>query len=92
MLKFICLFITLILFVPQLTYSGPGVTLQNSLDFMSTDELSADSEEVYAIYDLRDRSSYIQITRVDDREEEICIHVQIFQQDKGCVELDFEDR
>lgn len=43
-----------------------------------------------AYYDLRDRKSYIQITNSGDQNP-YCIHVQIFQQDRGCTELDFYD-
>ncbi len=47
-------------------------------------------EELAAYYDLRNRSTYIQVTNVED-ENPLCIHVQIFQQDRGCSELNFED-
>lgn len=43
-----------------------------------------------AYYDLRNRDSYIQITNTSSLNIEI--HVQIFQQDRNCGELDFFDQ
>ncbi|NIP29382.1 MAG: hypothetical protein GTO02_03225 [Candidatus Dadabacteria bacterium] len=86
------LIFSFLLIIPTLGYSG--IVTQSSLDFMQTDE---PSEEVFAVYDLRNRKSYIQITSVDDPDKEdpaidLCIHVQIFQQDRNCDELNFEDK
>ncbi len=47
------------------------------------------SQQLSAYYDLRDRSSYIQVTNVAPKP--VAIHVQIFQNDKNCDELDFND-
>ncbi|NIP31833.1 MAG: hypothetical protein GTO02_20210 [Candidatus Dadabacteria bacterium] len=63
--------------------------------------LSANSEDIlwhntdyadYSIsapYDLRDRESYIQVTNV--RNSSITVHVQIFQHDRECSELNYSD-
>ncbi|NIP30138.1 MAG: hypothetical protein GTO02_08325 [Candidatus Dadabacteria bacterium] len=56
------------------------------LDAGQTD-LSAD--ELTGYYDLRDRSSYVQVTNIASGT--LCIHVQVFQNDRGCSEIDFED-
>ncbi len=42
-----------------------------------------------AYYDLRNRQSYVQVTNAVT--ENIRIHVQIFQHDRGCSELNFFD-
>ena len=51
--------------------------------------------DTFAYYDLRNRNTFIQVTNQDifniNGNNSICIHVQIFQQDQGCTELDFED-
>ena len=44
---------------------------------------------ISAYYDLRDRSSYIQVTNTSS--SQCTIHVQIFQHDRNCDELDFFD-
>ena len=54
-------------------------------------------KEAFAYYDLRNRRTFIQLTATDDEDadpaldSELCVHIQIFQQDRGCVELNFED-
>ena len=80
------IFIALIILIPINSYSGTNNT---GLIPLLTD--GAD-QNVLAYYDLRDRSSYIQITHVEDIDNPICIHVQIYQQDKDCSELDFNDQ
>ena len=66
--------------------------VQNSIDFLSTDD---GDEEQFAYYDLRNRKTYIQVTNKETEDPEalptLCLHIQIFQQDQGCSELDFED-
>ncbi|NIP29259.1 MAG: hypothetical protein GTO02_02080 [Candidatus Dadabacteria bacterium] len=47
-------------------------------------------EELVAYYDLRNRSTYVQVTNVLDNNP-LCIHIQIFQQDRDCSELNFND-
>ncbi|NIP32065.1 MAG: hypothetical protein GTO02_21885 [Candidatus Dadabacteria bacterium] len=79
------LFLATIIFIPFNTFAQP--LTQNQVLITTTDKTD---EEVHAYYDLRDRKSYIQVT-LADKDVNICIHVQIFQQDKGCSELDFED-
>ncbi|NIP31773.1 MAG: hypothetical protein GTO02_11585, partial [Candidatus Dadabacteria bacterium] len=63
--------------------------IQSWVTITSTDNTD---EEVYAYYDLRDRSSYVQVTNDEDNENPLCIHVQIFQQDENCDELNFNDK
>ncbi len=50
-----------------------------------------DDSYLSAYYDLRDRSSYIQVTNIDTSSATCRIHVQIFQHDRGCSELNFFD-
>ena len=45
--------------------------------------------QLSAYYDLRNRESYIQITNISSTSQ--TIHVQIFQHDRNCSELDFFD-
>lgn len=47
------------------------------------------STQLSAYYDLRNRSSYIQVTNTAPTP--VGIHVQIFQSDNDCDELDFDD-
>ncbi|NIP31415.1 MAG: hypothetical protein GTO02_17755, partial [Candidatus Dadabacteria bacterium] len=47
------------------------------------------SAQVTAYYDLRDRNSLIQVTNSSN--SPVFIHVQIFQHDRGCDELNFFD-
>lgn len=79
------LILTLIFFIPGIVLAG-GVN--TGLDILSSDTRD---NEVYAYYDLRERNSYIQVTNISDFLNPLCIHVQIFQQDQGCSELDFND-
>ncbi|NIP31490.1 MAG: hypothetical protein GTO02_15265, partial [Candidatus Dadabacteria bacterium] len=48
-----------------------------------------DPPQLSAYYDLRERSSYIQITNTTSQTR--TIHVQIFQNDRNCDELNFFD-
>ena len=79
-----------ILALPINSFSQPLV--QSEVSALS--KFSPDNE-AFAYYDLRNRKTYIQLTTTDDEDlgddPEVCVHIQIFQQDKGCVELDFED-
>ena len=52
-------------------------------------DTDTESNIITAYYDLRERSSYIQITNITD--STIGLHVQIFQQDSSCDELNFND-
>ncbi|NIP31129.1 MAG: hypothetical protein GTO02_17340 [Candidatus Dadabacteria bacterium] len=65
-----------------------GVPTSTGLDILSSD---SPDHNAYAYYDLRSRKTFIQLTNRDDAENPLCIHVQIFQQDRGCTELDFND-
>ncbi len=56
----------------------------------STDRLA--EGQITSYYDLRDRKTYVQVTNTGFGEEvPITIHVQIFQHDRNCDELDFFD-
>ncbi|NIP29607.1 MAG: hypothetical protein GTO02_04570, partial [Candidatus Dadabacteria bacterium] len=48
-----------------------------------------DPPQLSAPYDLRNRKSYIQVTNTSP--DPVTIHVQIFQHDRGCDELNFND-
>ncbi|NIP29024.1 MAG: hypothetical protein GTO02_00190, partial [Candidatus Dadabacteria bacterium] len=48
-------------------------------------------KDLFTYYDLRQRNTYIQVTNIEDNVNPLCIHVQIFQQDRSCDELDFND-
>ena len=67
-----------------------------SIDSVNTDIFIDPSngytEQLNAYYDLRDRKTYIQITNADTFENQpVVIHVQIFQHDRDCDELNFFD-
>ena len=72
----------MILFPINVYAGGP-----EDVDIPGTDD---PEEELLAYYDLRDRQSFVQVTNRSD-ENPLCIHVQVFQQDRGCDELDFND-
>ncbi|NIP31775.1 MAG: hypothetical protein GTO02_11595 [Candidatus Dadabacteria bacterium] len=91
------LVVALILAVPTHVYSGaapePASFLISRTDAITTE---TDYEQIFAVYDLRDRKSYIQVTYPDSigpgsKPSTIPIHVQIFQHDRGCDELNFFD-
>ncbi len=69
----------------------PSIPVSSRLDLLTNHD---PDNEVASYYDLRDRKTYIQITRDDEdlSNLELCIHVQIFQQDLGCEEVNFEDK
>ena len=75
----------LILAFPLNAFCGIEARLLNT-DLI---ELGSDNTQLSAYYDLRDRQSYIQITNFANRP--IAIHVQIFQHDRNCDELNFFD-
>lgn len=75
----------LILALPINTFAGSSIVY----DVLVQQDIEQE-EELAAYYDLRNRKTYIQISNIED-ENPLCIHVQIFQQDRGCSELDFED-
>ncbi len=73
--------------------AGPGEPLtQSRVSIQTTDR---PDEDVYTYYDLRNRKTYIQVTNIETEDSlalpTLCIHVHIFQQDKSCDELNFED-
>ncbi len=77
--------LTLLLF-PIIIYAG-GTTIID-VQIGGTDRAD---RELVAYYDLRDRQSYVQVTNVTTQNP-LCIHVQVFQQDRDCTELDFNDQ
>lgn len=84
---YIYIFFAFILAVPVITFAQPPD--ENRVTYLTTDK---PDEEAFAIYDLRNRKTYVQVSNDEDQENPLCIHVQIFQQDQGCSELDFEDQ
>ncbi len=83
------LFLAFVLVMPVKALACIPVPLDQSVvSFLTTDRTD---EEAYAYFDLRDRSTYVQVTNDGVNENPLCIHVQIFQQDRGCSELDFND-
>lgn len=92
MIKYIqYLFLILIISSPINLFAGPPI-IQSQVDFLRNHLTGA---EAIAYYDLRNRKTYIQVSNDETERIEalptICMHVQIFQQDKGCSELNFED-
>ena len=63
---------------------GQTLTVENN-----TDGSSADTDLLSAPYDLRERKTFLQVTNTESRT--INIHIQIFQHDKDCDELNFFD-
>ncbi|NIP31117.1 MAG: hypothetical protein GTO02_15425, partial [Candidatus Dadabacteria bacterium] len=86
------LILLLILALPTSVYGGPPLT-QSIVGVMG--DKDRPDEDVYAYYDLRNRKTYVQITNVETEDSNalptLCLHIQIFQQDRGCTELNFED-
>ncbi|NIP32071.1 MAG: hypothetical protein GTO02_21915 [Candidatus Dadabacteria bacterium] len=80
------LVLVLIVALPLHSY---GVGDSNQLDTDTTSPSFNKNNQLSAYYDLRDRESYIQVTNIDD--VNVTIHVQIFQHDRGCDELNFND-
>lgn len=78
----------LLIIIPVLSYAGNVPLVQSNLGFNHKFD---ESNELFGYYDLRNRNTYVQVTHQDDVENPLCIHVQIFQQDQGCTELNFED-
>ncbi|NIP29071.1 MAG: hypothetical protein GTO02_00625 [Candidatus Dadabacteria bacterium] len=65
---------------------------QGNYNRLNTDRIdftSNTNHQLSAYYDLRDRQSHIQVTNIDVNN--ITIHVQIFQHDRNCDELNFFD-
>ena len=81
------LLFSLLILLPLVSYAGEPFVQSN----LSFNHKYDESNELLGYYDLRNRSTYVQVTHQDDDENPLCIHVQIFQQDRGCTELNFED-
>ena len=71
--------------LPVFVYAGM-VTRTDIVQLTQTDLAAT---QISAYYDLRERKSYVQVTNVTS--DTVNIHVQIFQQDRGCSELNFDD-
>ncbi len=76
--------VALILLIPFYLYAGRGPI--DEVLVIQTDKAAA---QLDAYYDLRNRQTQVQVTNVSD--ENVTIHVQIFQHDRGCTELNFDD-
>lgn len=74
------MFLLLALSTPDAAFSGATFCGVNS---------DIDPPQLSAPYDLRNRSTYIQVTNTTTNN--VTIHVQIFQNDRGCDELNFDD-
>lgn len=72
-----------LLFLPVPAFSGANEDVKIPEPHIADGEISG-------VYDLRDRKTYVQITNIGSPVDD-CIHVQIFQQDRGCTEIDFFD-
>ncbi|NIP29386.1 MAG: hypothetical protein GTO02_03245 [Candidatus Dadabacteria bacterium] len=83
-MKFFKYFVlALILISPTNIFAQGGIfSVSNNTDLSGAEYMSA-------YYDLRNRNTHIQITNISERT--ITIHVQIFQHDRECDELNFED-
>ncbi|NIP30660.1 MAG: hypothetical protein GTO02_12250 [Candidatus Dadabacteria bacterium] len=94
-MRIISLILILGLFVIHVkdVYSGFGSELSTGIvnsDFSHGPFLGTGTvNQLSAYYDLRQRSSYVQITNLNS--SAITIHVQIFQHDRNCNELNFND-
>ena len=75
-------FITTVLY-PLKGYTCFPIPVQNT-DLILDQQLTAP-------YDLRDRKSYIQVTNDGNISSSTRIHIQIFQHDRECTELNFFD-
>ena len=80
---FLKLFLCLFLVLPIYAQAG------SSTDDVQLIQTDLAATQLSAYYDLRERHSYIQVTNVTS--SNVNIHVQIFQQDRGCTELNFDD-
>ena len=80
---FILTLLGLVFLLPTITIAGDGVP---GITSITTD---IDDRQQAAYYDLRDRSTYIQITNAGIATT--TIHIQIFQHDRNCDELDIFD-
>ena len=101
MRNFIILLVLSLLITPLNVYAGFDVTLepfQSPSQLLNTDIIDPDdgigndgddNTQLTAYYDLRDRQTFLQITNFSTTT--ITIHVQIFQQDRQCDELNFFD-
>ncbi|NIP31774.1 MAG: hypothetical protein GTO02_11590 [Candidatus Dadabacteria bacterium] len=86
-MKFIIyIFLALIIALPSSSFAGEAYT-----QIPDTDEIA--SAQVTSPYDLRNRKTYIQVTNDGTESGGLpqVIHVQIFQHDRGCSELNFFD-
>ncbi|NIP32070.1 MAG: hypothetical protein GTO02_21910 [Candidatus Dadabacteria bacterium] len=81
---FTYLILAIILATPINGFAGSGVT---EIVISNTDTPFTRREAAY--YDLRDRKTYIQISNTSTSTNNI--HIQIFQNDRDCNELDFFD-
>lgn len=86
------LFIALVLGFAVNAFAGPGI-VPIEIMVRNTDTFLDDpGEQLNAYYDLRNRKTYIQITHAAaEMPVDVTIHVQIFQHDRGCDELNFND-
>ncbi|NIP29497.1 MAG: hypothetical protein GTO02_03905 [Candidatus Dadabacteria bacterium] len=84
------LVLAFIIAVPVNVFAGGDTQVLNTdtID-LSGIPVNTFNTQISAYYDLRDRNSYIQITNFSPNS--IRIHVQIFQHDRGCDELNFFD-
>lgn len=92
-MRYIIFFVlTFILMIPLNLFAG-GPEVQSDVNYLTTDR---PRDEVYSYYDLRNRKTYIQLTNVDTESPNalpaLCVHIQVFQQDQNCDELNFEDQ
>ncbi|NIP32169.1 MAG: hypothetical protein GTO02_22650 [Candidatus Dadabacteria bacterium] len=89
-IKNLLLLLALVIVLPMTVFAGLGPS-PKGLTWQATDR---PANEQIAYYDLRDRQTLVQITNISTASSAspLCIHVQIFQQDRGCSELDFNDQ
>ncbi|NIP32061.1 MAG: hypothetical protein GTO02_21865 [Candidatus Dadabacteria bacterium] len=85
------LIITILLFLPNNLNALDNFTLDFNTDIINTEGVynAKFNTQISAYYDLRNRQSSVQITNFSANN--IRIHVQIFQHDRGCDELNFFD-
>jgi len=80
----ILLFLCFSIFSTQKSYSGI-----ETIDAAFFSESDTGNFQLYSVFDLRDRESFIQLTNIDS--SSVTVHVQIFDVGNNCIENNFFD-
>ena len=83
-------YLSYLILIITISFSVSSFAGNTSFTYKDTDVVN--NSQLTAYYDLRERNSYIQITHNGIfTNENVTIHVQIFQHDRNCDELNFFD-